>query len=381
MSKHQPAQRLAEFLPYQLSIASNAVSTRIAEQYRKRFALKTTEWRIMAVLGDHGALTQRKLSQQTLMDKVPGTSATFYNNPQYANAVGTPRKLDEQTVEFKLERPNPIFLQHIDLLWIMSKAWCEKNRVTRPLEKLLWEIPGVEYLYSTSSPGSAMVVVRFLVGQDEERALVRLNQKLAGSAGELPPAASAPLVKARSIDDVPVMALTLWGPGYDDLRLRQLAGQLRDAIKEVPDISEVTLIGGRPRQVSVDLDPATLDARGLDLLGVWRAMRGANVRQAAGQLTGRGQAQTLEAGSWPSSAAELGRTVVGLSGGAPVHLGDIATITDAGGEPDARVRQLGHVERRERDAAVAALAEQVDENLGAIAIGAVEEVLGEFEHH
>jgi len=71
MPKHQLAQRLAEFLPYQLSIASNAVSTRIAEQYRKRFALKTTEWRIMAVLGDHGALTQRQLSQQTLMDKVP----------------------------------------------------------------------------------------------------------------------------------------------------------------------------------------------------------------------------------------------------------------------------------------------------------------------
>ena len=83
-----------------------------------------------------------------------------------------------------------------------------EQRVTRPLERRLWEVPGVEYLYSTSSPGRAMLVVRFLVGQDEERALVRLNQKLAGSAGELPPAASAPLVKARSIDDVPVMAPT-----------------------------------------------------------------------------------------------------------------------------------------------------------------------------
>ena len=71
MPKHQLAPRLADFLPYQLSIASNAVSTRIAEQYRKRFALKTTEWRIMAVLGDGGALTQRDLSQLTLMDKVP----------------------------------------------------------------------------------------------------------------------------------------------------------------------------------------------------------------------------------------------------------------------------------------------------------------------
>ena len=75
MSKRQPAQRLADFLPYQLSIASNAVSTRIAEQYRRRFGLKTMEWRIMAVLGDSGALTQRDLSQLTLMDKVPVSRA------------------------------------------------------------------------------------------------------------------------------------------------------------------------------------------------------------------------------------------------------------------------------------------------------------------
>ena len=71
MTSRKPAQRLADFLPYQLSIASNAVSTRIAEQYRKRFELKTTEWRIMAVLGDSGPTTQRELAQATLMDKVP----------------------------------------------------------------------------------------------------------------------------------------------------------------------------------------------------------------------------------------------------------------------------------------------------------------------
>ncbi len=71
MTSRKPAKRLADFLPYQLSVASNAVSTRIAEQYRKRFALKTTEWRIMAVLGDSGPTTQRELSQATLMDKVP----------------------------------------------------------------------------------------------------------------------------------------------------------------------------------------------------------------------------------------------------------------------------------------------------------------------
>jgi multidrug efflux pump subunit AcrB len=208
-----------------------------------------------------------------------------------------------------------------------------EQRVTRPLERRLWEIPGVEYLYSTSSPGRAMLVVRFLVGQDEERALVRLNQKLTATATELPPGASAPLVQARSIDDVPVMTLALWGERYDDGRLRTFAGQLRDALKEVPDISEVTLIGGRPRQVSVDLDPVTLDARRLDPLSVWRALSGANVRQPAGALLDASQDRPLEAGSWPTSVASLSDTVVGVSAGAPVHLGDIAAVTDGSGEP------------------------------------------------
>ena len=71
MTSRPIAPRLAQFLPYQLSIASNAVSSRIAEQYRRRFALKTTEWRIMAVLGESGPMTQRELTQSTLMDKVP----------------------------------------------------------------------------------------------------------------------------------------------------------------------------------------------------------------------------------------------------------------------------------------------------------------------
>src|SRR5688572_31511821 len=77
-----------------------------------------------------------------------------------------------------------------------------EQRVTRPMEKMLWEVPGVEYLYSTSSPGQSMVIVRFLVGEDEERALVRLNQKLAANADRIPPGASPPLVKPRSIDEI-----------------------------------------------------------------------------------------------------------------------------------------------------------------------------------
>ena len=84
-----------------------------------------------------------------------------------------------------------------------------EQRITRPMERLLWEIPGVDYIYSTSSPEQSMAIVRFRVGEPEEAALVRLNQKLAATADLIPPGASGPLVKPRSIDDVPILAVTL----------------------------------------------------------------------------------------------------------------------------------------------------------------------------
>jgi multidrug efflux pump subunit AcrB len=214
-----------------------------------------------------------------------------------------------------------------------------EQRVTRPIEKLLWEVPGVEYLYSTSMPGRAMLVVRFLVGQDEERALVRLTQKLSANAPLLPPGASAPLVKARSIDDVPVMALTLWGAGYDDVRLRQMAAQLQETLKELPDISEITIIGGRPRQLSVDVDPSALAARGLDPLAVRDALAHANLRTPARDIVSDNRATRLESGQWPESSSAMRDIVVGASGGAPVHLSDVAEVRDGGGEPDSYVMQ------------------------------------------
>ena len=214
-----------------------------------------------------------------------------------------------------------------------------EQRVTRPIERLLWEVPGVEYIYSTSSTGRAMVIVRFLVGQDAEKALVRLNEKLASRPDLVPPGASRPVVQARSIDDVPVMALTLSGPGYDDARLRLIGTQLQDTLKELSDIAEVNVIGGRPRQVSVTLDPAALAARGLDPLGVEQALARANVRRAGSTVVSGNTGQTIEAGQWPGTVAELRRLAVGQQGGVPVWLGDIATVTDEPGEPTDYVRR------------------------------------------
>ena len=212
-----------------------------------------------------------------------------------------------------------------------------EQRVTRPLEQWLWEIPGVEYLYSTSSAGRSMIVVRFLVGEDEERALVRLNQKLSANAHTLPAGSTRPLVQARSIDDVPVMALTLWGPGYDDVRLRAMARQLQEVLKEVPDVSTITVIGGRPRQVTVDLDPAALAARQLDPLAVHEALAGGNDRSSGADVVAANQAWRLETGRWVQSLDDVRNSVIAIRGGGPVRLADVATVDEGGGEPESYV--------------------------------------------
>ena len=190
-----------------------------------------------------------------------------------------------------------------------------EERVTRPLERLLWEVPGVEYVYSTSSPGQAMVIVRFKVGEPEEAAYVRLNQKLAANMDRIPPGATPPLVKPRSIDDVPILAVTLSSAKYGDDALRALAGQIRDAVAQVPDVSEVTLIGGRPRQLGVTLDPAKLAAYGLDPLAVQQALGRANARTTSGGPVRGGQATSVEVGDRLASAADVARVVVATRGG------------------------------------------------------------------
>lgn len=139
-----------------------------------------------------------------------------------------------------------------------------ERRVTKPMEKLLWEIPGVEYIYSTSSPGVSMVVVRFKVGEDEEKAIVRLQSKLLANYDRIPKGVSEPLVKPRSIDDVPILSLTFWGKDLDHYTLRRVAGELEDLVKREQDVSVTGLIGGYRRQVRVQLEPARLSAFHLD---------------------------------------------------------------------------------------------------------------------
>ena len=160
------------------------------------------------------------------------------------------------------EEEPQIIVPMIDVFVQMPGASAKEveERVTKPMEKLIWEIPGVEYIYSTSSPGFAMAVVRFRVGEDEEKSIVRLNQKMFANFDLIPPGASPPLIKPRYIDDVPILALTLWSSRYDQTMLRRIAAQLDDVVKEVDDVSGTTLIGGQRRQMRVTLDPSRMAA-------------------------------------------------------------------------------------------------------------------------
>ncbi len=208
-----------------------------------------------------------------------------------------------------------------------------EERVTKPMEKLLWEVPGVEYIYSTSSPGMAMAVVRFYVGQNEEDAIVRLNQKMLSNFDLIPPGASQPLVKPRSIDDVPILALTLSSDRYDHFTLRRVAAQVHDQIKEINDVSEVKVIGGERRQVRVLLDEARMAAYNVAPAAIVPTLERANRQSQSGGFISGNREFLVETGGFLHSAEEVSAVVIGVFNDRPVYLRNVAKIEDGPEEP------------------------------------------------
>ena len=213
-----------------------------------------------------------------------------------------------------------------------------EQRTTIPMEKLLREIPGVEYIYSISQPGGALVIVRFYVGVKEEDAVVRVYNKMYSNFDKIPLGASQPLIKVHSIDDVPILALTLWGKGYDGFQLRRIAAELEQTVKQVEDVSETTLIGGRRRQLRVTLDAQQLAAYHLSPAAIARALTGSNQRLTAGAFARENQEAIVESGGFLSDADQTRRVVVGVFSGRPITLGSVADVEDGPEEPANYVR-------------------------------------------
>ncbi len=218
-----------------------------------------------------------------------------------------------------------------------------ENLLTRPIEKLMWQVPGVEYVYASAGEGMSLVTVRFTVGEDQDRAVSRVRAKLAAAAMDAPPGAMPPLVTPHSIDDVPILALTLHGDGYGSDRLRDVATRLADDLATLPDVARIDVIGGAARQLAVTLDPVRLAASGVTPGEVLQALGEANARLAAGEFAAGNATYQVTVGAPIRDAADAGMVVV-ANRGAPVFLRDVATLRDGPGEVESYVSHAGRGE-------------------------------------
>ncbi len=209
-----------------------------------------------------------------------------------------------------------------------------EQRVTLPVEQLVHQISGVEYVYSISSPGQSLVIVRFLVGTPQEDALIKVYSKLYSNFDRMPPGVSQPIIKARSIDDVPILALTLWGKNYTGYQLRAIADEVQHNIEQIQDVSETSVIGGLPRTMRVVLSTAKLNAYGLSPLSIAGHLQAANARVQAGSFSENNQQVQVDAGNVFTSTKDLASVVVAVDHGRPVFLRDVADkIVDGPAEP------------------------------------------------
>ncbi|HSD26369.1 MAG TPA: efflux RND transporter permease subunit, partial [Vicinamibacteria bacterium] len=194
--------------------------------------------------------------------------------------------------------------------------------IATPLEKVLYEIDGVESVYSMSRPDQAIVTVRFYVGQDRERSLVKLFKKI-DEHRDIVPAEAAWVVKPVEIDDVPIVTLTLESRTADSYALRRIGEEMVQRLAGVKDLSRAYVVGGQPRLVRIEMDPARLEARGVSPLQLGRAVQAASRTLTAGSYTRQDTAIVVEAGRAFSDARELGALVVAVDAGRPVHLSDV----------------------------------------------------------
>jgi multidrug efflux pump subunit AcrB len=210
--------------------------------------------------------------------------------------------------------------------------------VTTPLEKILYQIDGVEYVYSMSRENQAIITVRYYVGEDRERSLVKLQKKLNENLDIVPPGVTGWVVKPVEIDDVPVVTLTLSSPTSDGSTLRRVAEEVTQRLAGVSDVSRAYVVGGQPRVVQILMDPDAMAAHSVSPIELQRALQGANIRQAAGDFRAQDKLYRVEVGQPFDSARQLRDLVVGVFDGQPVFLKDVANVEDGPEELASYVR-------------------------------------------
>ncbi|KAF9658772.1 efflux RND transporter permease subunit [Tenacibaculum sp. ZH5_bin.1] len=203
-----------------------------------------------------------------------------------------------------------------------------ESRVIKPLEKIISNIKGIEYVYSTSMKEQGMVIVQFYVGEDIERSFVKLYNEINKHMDQMPKGVTMPLVKTRAIDDVPMLGLTLWSENYDDYQLKQLAQELTNEIEKVNDVAITQKIGGRNREVRVVVDKDKLAASGLDFLSVTEMLKASNQQLSAGSYDKNDTEFLVTTGKFLQSAEDVKNLVVGVQQNQPIYLKQVANVLD-----------------------------------------------------
>lgn len=259
-----------------------------------------------------------------------------------------------------------------------------ESRVVAPLEKIVSNIKGVEYVYSTTMKEQAMLIVQFYVGEDVERSLVKLYNEIMKNMDKMPEGATMPLVKSRSIDDVPALGLTLWSEHYDDYTLRQLSEEVKTGIKKIPNVAEINVIGGRSHEVKVILDKEKMAANHIDFLNIQKSIRGSNAQMVSGNLLKNDTVFAVETGSFLKSANEVANLVIGVNSQQPVYLRQVAQVE----EGPARAKEyvsfgyaMGEAEMADKfSSEYPAITLSIAKKPGADAMRLSEEVLNKIKH-
>ncbi len=208
-----------------------------------------------------------------------------------------------------------------------------ESRVIKPLEKVIGNIKGVEHIHSMAMNGQAMIIVQFYVGEDIERSYVKLYDELMKHENMFPQGVYKPMVKTRSIDDVPMLGLTLWSEKYDDFELRQIAEEVTSEVEKVKDVAITKEIGGRNRELKVILDKDKMAENGVDALGVMQMIQANNGSSQSGSFVADDKEYLLTTGQFLSTAEDVENLVVGVNHQMPVYLKQIATVQDGPSTP------------------------------------------------
>jgi len=209
-----------------------------------------------------------------------------------------------------------------------------ETKVSAPMEKIISNVKGVEYVYSTSMKGQAMIIVQFYVGEDVERSLVKLYSELMKNMDKMPQGVTMPLIKTRAIDDVPVLGLTLWSDKYSDYQLKQIGQELTGEIKKIPDVSDVNIIGGRNTEIKVLLDKNKMAENHVDFLSISKMIQGGNMQLQGGELLQRDTAFSVETGNFLTTADDVANLIAGTNQQHPVYLKQIAKVEEGPESPN-----------------------------------------------